>query len=531
MLAPVLLSLLGAMLLGALLLILGLRGKRLNDHPTCRDCGFDLENIYPASITCPECGSGLRRPKAVRAGQRRRRPIFIAIALFLLITPLLPIGAVAFAAITGSDVNKYKPLGLLLWEARHTDAKNSKAIATQLYDRMLTGKLTADQEDRITNLALDRQENPDIPWDDAWGDLIERAKLDSRLSEDQQQRFLRNILIPHLKPRRRIAPGDPIPIAIDPETRTGGSLQAFATAWLGPVTLDGKPLQRSYPRTRGEEYMWGMMTSGIPVLQIYAMGAKARNWYTNMEPTVVCFTPPPDRAPGPATIHVELLAQAVNYNAGSFTYQNQRPRSDDPKVRKWTLDVPVEFAPADAAVESVPASDELAGKLAKALHPTQVMLQPAGAGDYLSMTFSVEDLPVPVAFDVTCRVGEREYSVGSFTSGTASPTETMYSYGQKGSRSISHEMRGLKGDTIDVILKPRPELAARTTDLTRVYAGEVVIKDIDVQRMQPPMKTTRSTRKTTTSKDKQDSDSDKQDQKKADPEESSWLSKWIFFWP
>src|SRR5690349_3923778 len=118
MLAPVLLSLLGAMLLGVLLLILGLRGKRLNDHPTCRDCGFDLENVYPASITCPECGSGLRRPKAVRTGQRRRRPILIAAGLLLLLTPGFPIALAVFAAITGADVNQYKPLGLLLWEAK-----------------------------------------------------------------------------------------------------------------------------------------------------------------------------------------------------------------------------------------------------------------------------------------------------------------------------------------------------------------------------------------------------------------------------
>ena len=55
--AALLFGFLGSMLVGAILMILGVRGKRINDHPTCRDCRFDLSGVYPGVVTCPECGA------------------------------------------------------------------------------------------------------------------------------------------------------------------------------------------------------------------------------------------------------------------------------------------------------------------------------------------------------------------------------------------------------------------------------------------------------------------------------------------
>ena len=118
------------MLLGALLIALGFRGqKSSNNHPTCRDCGFDLENVYQtAGVTCPECGAGLKRDRGIRIGQRRRRPIFIGLGLLFIALPAAPIGVAAFALLTGNDFNTYKPLGVLLWEGgRAPTSKTARA--------------------------------------------------------------------------------------------------------------------------------------------------------------------------------------------------------------------------------------------------------------------------------------------------------------------------------------------------------------------------------------------------------------------
>ena len=70
-------------LVGLALIAMGVRGKRINDRPTCRGCGFDLSGLGDLKATlgadgsvsgtvCPECGSQVWKPGSVRLGQRSR---------------------------------------------------------------------------------------------------------------------------------------------------------------------------------------------------------------------------------------------------------------------------------------------------------------------------------------------------------------------------------------------------------------------------------------------------------------------------
>ena len=61
-------------LIGMCLLAVGLRGRRVNDHPVCRRCKFDLVGLYPDAGRCPECGAPLSG-RAVRRGVRMYRPL------------------------------------------------------------------------------------------------------------------------------------------------------------------------------------------------------------------------------------------------------------------------------------------------------------------------------------------------------------------------------------------------------------------------------------------------------------------------
>lgn len=58
-----------AILVGVLMLVLGLRGRRSGHEPRCRKCGYDLTGNR--SGKCPECGT-LLRGRAVRTGKRKR---------------------------------------------------------------------------------------------------------------------------------------------------------------------------------------------------------------------------------------------------------------------------------------------------------------------------------------------------------------------------------------------------------------------------------------------------------------------------
>src|SRR5262245_40441147 len=77
-------------IVGLVLLWLGWRGRRLDDHPWCRRCKFDLYGRWPSASVCPECGKELHRRRAVRIGQRRKRPIVIFVSALILIPLFWP---------------------------------------------------------------------------------------------------------------------------------------------------------------------------------------------------------------------------------------------------------------------------------------------------------------------------------------------------------------------------------------------------------------------------------------------------------
>ena len=88
----VIVALIGS-LAGPALLALGMRGKRIDDHPLCAACGFDLFGKPKASTACAECGADLSRDRAIRIGHRsHNRPLVAMGALLLGLGVLTSIG-------------------------------------------------------------------------------------------------------------------------------------------------------------------------------------------------------------------------------------------------------------------------------------------------------------------------------------------------------------------------------------------------------------------------------------------------------
>src|SRR5437762_1185999 len=107
--------------MGTACLLAGLRGRRIDDHPVCRRCRFDLIGVYPSSAAmarCPECGADLGHRRAVRIGQRRRRKLAVSLGVGLLLA-VSGVGAVlGWSAAKGPAMNPYKPSWWLEAEAK-----------------------------------------------------------------------------------------------------------------------------------------------------------------------------------------------------------------------------------------------------------------------------------------------------------------------------------------------------------------------------------------------------------------------------
>ena len=88
----------------------GWRGKRLDAHPVCRRCGFDLVGLPLGRRVCSECGNNLNRRRATRFGNRRRRWRAVALGAVPMALCATWFGAIGWVVLRGVDVNQYKPV-------------------------------------------------------------------------------------------------------------------------------------------------------------------------------------------------------------------------------------------------------------------------------------------------------------------------------------------------------------------------------------------------------------------------------------
>src|SRR6476646_10396854 len=91
---------------GFLLIYRGWRGRRIDSHPLCRKCGYDLVG-QPADVgqcVCPECGADLARRRAVKMGHRARHRGQVVVGAALLAPCLLVFGFLGWAALHDTDL-------------------------------------------------------------------------------------------------------------------------------------------------------------------------------------------------------------------------------------------------------------------------------------------------------------------------------------------------------------------------------------------------------------------------------------------
>src|SRR5436305_14870296 len=106
------------LLSGIVLLYLAMRGRRIDDHPVCRRCRFDLIGLPPGGNKCSECGADLKRRRAIRIGNRQRRWGWVLLGMLLILGNGIWLSIQSRRIIAENDFTPYKPVWLLLSEAR-----------------------------------------------------------------------------------------------------------------------------------------------------------------------------------------------------------------------------------------------------------------------------------------------------------------------------------------------------------------------------------------------------------------------------
>jgi len=538
--------LLGAFAAGLLLLLLGVKGRRINNHPICRGCKFDLDGVYPECITCPECGSGLKRDNAVQKGARTRLWSVVTVGALLTVTPLVPLGALAVAAITGRDLDKFKPVGLLMWEAKHADSIRTGKIAGELLSRVLTKSLSADQYNTVIDFTLALQADSAVAWSETWGDIIDQAKLDRVLTQAQEDSFAQHALTLKIEGRTKVRAGDAVPLVVSVVSKRVGS----ASSMLSSLAINGvkwgstllSPVAAAPAEPRSFDVFSNFdpfrrsqkVTGALGVVNLTGARAAQNPFGIASGGSAqfgLLYEIPEQTEPGtyPLTLDLDVSTSAGDRGGGFAVITLNgiiQPTSQGGQTHRVTLSLPLEVVPKDKAVITVSSpTDQTTQKLTDRLRPKELAYrfgslasffdagrqghEPGYAAD---IALNAKDLPTAVAFDVICRFGEDEYVMGQLTNGKLPPkpdadnslgkqsgfTSSSFTFSINGktitssSNSsapanpddtiISATLPVRKGDTADIILRPSQSVAASTLDLKDYYGQEIVFKDVPVNK-------------------------------------------------
>ena len=179
--------------LAVVLVLAGLRGRRTDDHPLCRRCGYDLTGRPDAAARCPECGADLARRRAIRVGHRVRRRALLAVGSTILVPLVAGLGVAGWAWERGIDPTPYKPAWWLRHDLDAGPALRAKSLA-ELTARVRAGHLSAGQAAAVADRALAAQAGA-APWDPAWGTFIEAAHAAGSLGRPQWATYARQAVI------------------------------------------------------------------------------------------------------------------------------------------------------------------------------------------------------------------------------------------------------------------------------------------------------------------------------------------------
>lgn len=480
----VLLGLLAAMLLGGALAWLGWRGRRINNHPTCRQCRFDLSGTPTPLVTCPECGCGLIQPGAIAIGERRRRPTLVVGGMVLGLVAAAVLTALAFAVATGVDLNRHKPVAFLVWEAEGSMSKERRdRSALEVLRRAAAGEMSPRDWRGAIDAALSMQADASRPWSEQWGNIYERARVLGVSTADDEARFLRQSAEVEWKVRPKVRAGDPIPIIGQLRSSRIGTMTELHidvyldSAVLHPRSRDGQARELGF---RGSIHIGGIFPEFrsyvgrspinilLPTSELRRSGSKE----IRLEATVVPRRNPDDRGRG-------------------------LPEENDPHAIRQSFVAPVDIVDSPT-VNTIPAASDQRRSLETALRFAKAREYPRQtAGDIHSaegrtLIVSIPRLPrdIPYAFTVAVQVGDRRIAFARVTSGLLAD-ESGSSSGFSLPRLSDDYFVRLPDDlpmpsSIDVVLTPSESVARQTIEITSFVGDELVIRNVAVEGQRVP---------------------------------------------
>ncbi len=428
-----LLILLGAALVcGSALLVTGLRGRRIDDHLVCAKCRFDLSGVE--RTTCPECGRNVSGERAVRVGQRRRRPRCVVAGAALLAIVLVVGAVVGVGAAKGTNWNAYKPTGWLLFEARAGAPNEADAAIGEVAGRVISkSPPRKPQLDRFVEIALAHQADLDKPWGEGWSMALDVLVEQKLLTEAQLAEIRKHAYSFEMDARPIAREGDKASVRLRVKSRIGFMMSGGAVLVEAMrVTVNDE----HQPNSVGRMYTDGGNSSMLTAVDV--------------------------SSPGTARVNVD------------WRYAFVDGPMDEPDEGAWiefTRTVSIRVVDRESRDGVGLVADEGArDAVRRAVKITNLAATPVEKGVSVQITVTCDRPPENLAFEVFLKQGDRDWRIGSVRGAAGNMHSTAFGAG----------IDGLERGDVDVIFRASENVIRGSIDMQTAWDGEIVFEGLPV---------------------------------------------------
>jgi hypothetical protein len=482
---------------GILLLAFGIRGRQVHARPTCRRCRFDLSGTLAANSIpspnpspspspspaasdapirrCPECGSSLAEPHAVREGIRRPLPKIIAAATLLILVGVLGISAVAINRSTA--LVKYLPTWYLASQTNGPQDFIAQRAIIELDVRAGMDSLSAARAASLVQHALAVQADKNSTWLPEWGNLIGTLRGKGLVTDAQFSTFIRQGADISLETRPIARAGESLPVRTVVRPNRMADQAAGASAYIRYQISQA----RTPDATLGPNI--GIFISGVG-----SMGG--------MSSGVSSF--PLDVPVGETELTLVLAIDA-----------DTNPSFATP-LASWTqsFTLPLKVVPPGTPLVQVIDDAALTPAMQSAIAVNSIDISatgPVGIDEdtTYNINFSLKALPQNVAFEIHLR-----RTPADITAPNAAPADAnvpsnaaeirigsiVWMQGETGGWGTGSNGPSIPvrpGDSFNLILRPSLNVAEADARLTRYWHGELTYPNIKINDRRQPSATTK----------------------------------------
>jgi hypothetical protein len=416
---------------GLWLFVWGVWPRRRGEEPRCRKCAYNLTGLE--SERCPECGSDVKIVGGVVPGVRKRRPGLIVSGVLLLLlsaAPLIP-------AVKQVDWYRFRPTSWVIGDLDSTKPGVPSRAWNELKRRERGGAFSESDQRKLITRCLAEQGLPAGagPRTELIS-YVAQALVDDRLTQAEVDQFVAQVAMLGLSARKRVVLGDSVPFWITGDERC---------PCVGKLWVRFDKVERVID---GESQSTGGGSSFCGVSSGRVLGG----W-------VKCESP---------GMHTLALTLKVGLYRGK-----KRDRESADCFGTWEVTVQDGF---EVLAEEPPGLVRRIEDptLAETIRENTALDDVKYENGRLQMIVNTKSAPVTLAFDVWVRTPEAEQRLGRVTRAAGS--------GQHGfhvDRKVAPE---LIGDTATIILRGSADAAKQTVDLYKYWDGELVFKDVLVER-------------------------------------------------